>query len=61
VGTSEMGLSVLTELDAHEVEARRVVQPSFGEMVRGAWLRRKASKPADAKTDEAAAAEHPPE
>jgi len=41
VGTSEMGLSVLTELDGREVEARKTVQPSFGELVRGAWLRRK--------------------
>lgn len=49
VGTSEMGLSVLTELDAREVEARRVVQPTFGEMVRGAWMRRKGVKPADAE------------
>ena len=44
VGTSEMGLSVLTELDAAAVAARRVEQPSFGEMVRGAWLRRKGVK-----------------
>lgn len=49
VGTSEMGLSVLTELDAQEVAARRVVQPTFGEMVRGAWMRRKGVKPADAE------------
>ena len=41
VGTSEMGLSVLSELDGKEVEARTSIQPSFGELVRGAWLRRK--------------------
>ena len=41
VGTSEMGLSVLSELDGKEVEARKSVQPSFGELVRGAWLKRK--------------------
>jgi flagellar protein FliO/FliZ len=41
VGTSEMGLAVLTELDADEVRARTQVQPSFGELVRGAWLRRR--------------------
>lgn len=41
VGTSEMGLSVLSELDAGEVRARAEAQPSFGEMVRAAWLRRR--------------------
>ncbi len=40
VGTSEMGLSVLSELDAGEVRARAVPRPSFGELVRSAWLRR---------------------
>jgi flagellar biogenesis protein FliO len=42
VGTSEMGLSVLSELDAGEVRARVQAQPSFGELVRAAWQRRKA-------------------
>jgi len=42
VGTSEMGLSVLSELDAGEVKSRVQAQPSFGELVRSAWLRRKA-------------------
>src|SRR5258708_5236388 len=41
VGTSEMGLSVLTELDAAEVKARRVAQPTFVELVRQAWERRR--------------------
>jgi flagellar protein FliO/FliZ len=41
VGTSEMGLSVLSELDGAEVEARKVVQPSFTEMVKSAWRRRR--------------------
>jgi flagellar protein FliO/FliZ len=41
VGTSEMGLSVLSELDAGEVHARAEAQPSFGELVRSAWLRRR--------------------
>ncbi len=45
VGTSEMGLSVLSELDAAEVKARAVAAPSFGELVRGAWLKRRAVKP----------------
>ncbi|MDB4963991.1 MAG: hypothetical protein JWP01_3990 [Myxococcales bacterium] len=39
VGTSEMGLSVLSELDAGEVRARAVPQQSFGELVRAAWMR----------------------
>jgi len=42
VGTSEMGLSVLSELDAGEVRARAVPRQSFGELVRAAWTRRKA-------------------
>lgn len=42
VGTSEMGLSVLSELDAGEVRARAVERPSFGELVKAAWLRRRA-------------------
>ena len=39
VGTSEMGLSVLSELDAAEVRARAVAQPSFADLVRSAWKR----------------------
>ncbi|HET9992305.1 MAG TPA: flagellar biosynthetic protein FliO [Kofleriaceae bacterium] len=46
VGTSEMGLSVLSELDAHEVAARKQVTQSFGEVVRAAWRRRKGIEPA---------------
>lgn len=47
VGTSEMGLSVLTELDAAEVKARAPSpRPTFGELVRAAWLRKKAPPPA---------------
>jgi flagellar biogenesis protein FliO len=45
VGTSEMGLSVLTELDAAEVRARAVPAQSFGEMVRAAWTRRRGPPP----------------
>jgi flagellar biogenesis protein FliO len=41
VGTSEMGLSVLSELDAGEVRARAAAPQSFGELVRSAWLRRR--------------------
>lgn len=41
VGTSEMGLSVLSELDAAEVRARSVPRPTFADLVRGAWARRR--------------------
>jgi flagellar protein FliO/FliZ len=47
VGTSEMGLSVLTELDAAEVKARTVPTQSFGELVRAAWKRRRGGRDAD--------------
>ncbi len=45
VGTSEMGLSVLTELDSSEVRARVVERPSFADLVRTAWARRGKPKP----------------
>jgi flagellar biogenesis protein FliO len=41
VGTSEMGLSVLSELDGDEVKARAVPKQSFGELVRSAWSGRR--------------------
>lgn len=41
VGTSEMGLSVLSELDAAEVKTRSVPPQSFADLVRGAWRKRK--------------------
>ena len=41
VGTSEMGLSVLSELDGSEVKARVAARPTFGELVRQAWLKRR--------------------
>lgn len=41
VGTSEMGLSVLTELDGNEVKARAVPPQSFADLVRGAWKKRR--------------------
>ncbi len=47
VGTSEMGLSVLSELDRSEVQSRIVEQPTFAELVRNAWLKRR--KPAAAE------------
>jgi len=40
VGTSEMGLSVLSELDGAQVRGRLAERPSFGELVRAAWQRR---------------------
>lgn len=40
VGTSEMGLSVLSELDGGEVRARVEARPTFGELVRQAWSKR---------------------
>ena len=52
VGTSEMGLSVLTELDGVEVEARvrdARARPTaigaFGDLVKAAWARRKGKPP----------------
>jgi hypothetical protein len=36
-----MGLSVLSELDGSAVRARVVEKPTFAEMVRAAWARRK--------------------
>ena len=45
VGTSEMGLSVLSELDGSEVKARVAARPTFGELVRQAWQRRRRRTP----------------
>jgi len=41
VGTSEMGLSVLSELDAGVVRARAVERTTFADLVKSAWARRK--------------------
>lgn len=41
VGTSEMGLNVLSELDGSEVRARNIERPSFADLVKQAWARRK--------------------
>lgn len=46
VGTSEMGLSVLTELDEGAVRAQSVPRSSFGDLVRSAWKRRPISSSA---------------
>jgi flagellar biogenesis protein FliO len=55
IGTSEMGLSVLSELDAGEVRTRTQVadRPSFGELVRTAWLRRRSAAPLQGSVDPA--------
>jgi len=55
VGTSEMGLSVLSELDGSAVRARVVEKPTFAEMVKAAWARRKGGAedgPEDGAKDE---------
>ena len=59
VGTSEMGLSVLTELDGGEVRARTVPRQSFSDLVRAAWQRRSSGPTASAadQVDGGAAAE----
>ena len=44
VGTSEMGLSVLSELDGNEVRARTATRPTFAELVRSAWARRRGKR-----------------
>ena len=54
VGTSEMGLSVLSELDGAEVRSRVVDRPSFGDLVKQAWARRKGLR--KSTTDESGAA-----
>jgi flagellar protein FliO/FliZ len=45
VGTSEMGLSVLSELDGSEVRARVEARVTFAEMVRNAWQKRVRKQP----------------
>jgi flagellar biogenesis protein FliO len=47
VGTSEMGLSVLSELDRAEVQSRVIPKPPFGELVRSALLKRRGRKADD--------------
>jgi flagellar biogenesis protein FliO len=62
VGTSEMGLSVLSELDGGEVRARVVERPSFADMVREAWLRRRGrgAATASASSEESLGSTAPP-
>lgn len=66
VGTSEMGLSVLSELDGAEVRARAVPRPTFADLVRGAWARRRgldepAPEPVTPRASAAGAADSPPD
>ena len=46
VGTSEMGLSLLSELDGSEVKSRMAAQQSFGGLVRSAWSKRRGNSTA---------------
>ena len=41
IGTSEMGLSMLSELDREQVRTGLAERPTFGELVRLAWQRRR--------------------
>jgi flagellar biogenesis protein FliO len=54
IGTSEMGLSVLSELDREQVRSEHAARQTFAELVRSAWQRRRAS---NASKDEQAASE----
>lgn len=56
VGTSEMGLSVLSELDGSEVKSRVQAQQSFADLVRAAWTRRKTRAAGQSETNDAASA-----
>ncbi len=60
VGTSEMGLSVLSELDGAEVRSRVIERPSFGELVKQAWSRRKGLGTSNADVPPASPAASPP-
>ena len=60
VGTSEMGLSVLSELDGGEVRARITAQPTFGELVKTAWAKRRGRPVGEVLPAETDAALPPP-
>lgn len=55
VGTSEMGMSLLTELDGHEVHARTPERTSFADLVKSAWSRRRGLHVTDPASAPAAA------
>lgn len=52
IGTSELGVTLLTELDGGEVRARAVEAPGFAELVRAAWARRRAGPIAKGAKDD---------
>lgn len=54
IGTSEMGLSVLSELDREQVRSEHAAGQTFAELVRSAWQRRRG---ASANKEEQAASE----
>ena len=53
IGTSEMGLSMLAELDRDHVQTGLAERPSFGELVRLAWQRRRRASGERASTSDA--------
>jgi len=57
IGTSEMGLSVLSELDRERVHTGLVERPSFGELVRLAWQRRRGAGGQRPSSERASAAD----
>lgn len=59
LGTSEMGLNVISELDGAEVRARTVPRQSFGDLVRAAWGRRKPGGAAEAASEKPVGEEPP--
>ena len=60
VGTSEMGLPVLSELDGAEVRARAVARPTFTELVRAAWDRHRARRAPSTQTEPPPSSPSPP-
>jgi flagellar protein FliO/FliZ len=60
VGTSEMGLSVLSELDGSEVRARVEARPTFAELVRNAWHKRVKPRAASSTDDDRPSSKEPP-
>lgn len=61
IGTSEMGLSVLSELDCDRVRTGLVDRPSFGELVRLAWQRRRGVRGESARSGDGPAPAGPAE
>jgi flagellar biogenesis protein FliO len=55
IGTSEMGLSVLSELDREQVRPGRIARTSFSDLVRLAWQRRRGASADNPNAGEPAA------